>query len=805
MDRGMQHMDELINELSELCGIFAEYWDIFGKKHVTSVETKKAILRSMKLKIDSVEDLVKVINERKWEPWKSFIEPVHVISVNNQPLAIPVYIPVKEGEETKLIISWSIEDENNPSSPPYIPPYQGGTKRGKGGKAEFSHKNDFILTGDAITISELQWINGTRYIKINLIDTAHRHIGYYLIQVECKHPENIFPGGVNLLNKTSKIIITPDTCYIPPELQRGRAWGLAINLYSIRSARNFGIGDFKDLKKIVRWVADLGGSFVGINPLHAIPNTKPFGISPYSPLSRLYKNFIYLDVENIPEITESEDVREIIIPENFNKELDELRKGDLVDYEKVASLKEKILKNAFVLFYKKHYTRNTRCGREFKKYIAEESTALEYFATYMALSDQFGVRSSKFENSPSPTFTKGGGKGRSIDSSLFTYHSSLLSWQEWPEKYHNILSKTVQAFRKSNKKEILFYKYVQWLIARQLKEVVEEARNLGMAVGLYHDLAIGSIGRGSDAWSYQGVIAGETDVGSPPDDFNLYGQNWGFPPLIPEKLEDTGYELFIQTIRNNMKYGGALRIDHALGMFRLFWIPQDMSPKEGAYINYPSEDLLRIVALESVRNKTLVIAEDLGTIGENVRETLERFHMLSYRLFYFERNYPEPSFIPPDKYPDMALCAITTHDLPTIYGYWAGQDLKVKKQLGMYPDNNFWQEQVNERERDKQRILSALKSQGIIPDDCQAEEKMTPELGLAIYQYLALTPCKLLLVSLDDIIGTLNQQNMPGTVDEHPNWMQKILLTYEEMISDKRFTALSTMLRNTIANIVTPG
>jgi 4-alpha-glucanotransferase len=247
-------------------------------------------------------------------------------------------------------------------------------------------------------------------------------------------------------------------------------------------------------------------------------------------------------------------------------------------------------------------------------------------------------------------------------------------------------------------------------------------------------------------------------------------------------------------MRKNMKYGGALRIDHALGMFRLFWIPHGMSPKDGAYISYPSEDLIRIVALESVRNKNIVIAEDLGTIGKNVRETLKRFHMLSYRLFYFERNYPDPSFSPPDKYPDMALCAVTTHDLPTIYGYWAGQDLKVKKQLSMYQDDKFWQEQVNERERDKKSILSILKSQEIIPDDYQSEMDMNPELCLAIYHYLALTPCKLLLVSLDDIIGTLNQQNMPGTVGSYPNWMQKTPLTLEEIIKDKRFVALAEML-----------
>jgi len=267
--------------------------------------------------------------------------------------------------------------------------------------------------------------------------------------------------------------------------------------------------------------------------------------------------------------------------------------------------------------------------------------------------------------------------------------------------------------------------------------------------------------------------------------------------MIPERLKETGYELFIQTIRKNMKYGGALRIDHAPGLFRLFWIPYGMLPRDGAYVQYPSEDLIRIIALESMRNKTMVVAEDLGTVAENVRETLGKFRMLSYRLFYFERNYPDPSFVPPEKYPDMALCAVTTHDLPTLSGFWAGHDLKIRKKLGMFTDENLWKAQTDERKRDRKLIISALKSKGIIPEEYnETISHMTPDLCLAIYEYLARTPCKLLLVSLDDIIGTQNQQNMPGTVDSYPNWMQKTPLSLEEIISDKRFVTLSDMLNN---------
>src|SRR4030042_5383282 len=291
METDFQNMDNLINELYELYGIFPEYWDNFKKKHITSIETKKAILRSMKLKIDSVENILKEINERRWKAWKNVIEPVYILSVNDQPLTIPVHIPIREDEEAELTISWSIENEKG-------------------------QKTSFIISRDNITATGQQLIDNIRYLKINISDTIQRDIGYYVISIICKHPRHIFPGENNILRKEAKVIITPDTCYIRPDLHEGRTWGLSINLYSIRSERNWGAGDFTDLKKIARWVSALGGNFVGINPLHAIPNTHPFGLSPYSPVSRLYKNFIYLDVEDIPEVAESEDTRTTITSAN---------------------------------------------------------------------------------------------------------------------------------------------------------------------------------------------------------------------------------------------------------------------------------------------------------------------------------------------------------------------------------------------------------------------------------------------------------------------------------------------------------
>jgi 4-alpha-glucanotransferase len=745
----MQYCDALINELSGLCGIVPEYRDIFGNKHIASIETKKAVLRAMRIDADSKEELMKYIHARKSRPWENFIEPAHVVSVNEQPVRIPIYVPVKESEENKIIISWSIEAED-------------------ADQKKSSLKTRY-LSGDDSSIPEVRWIEDSRYVRTDLADDIQRPTGYYRITVECKHPAAIFPGKRKVIQKKSRLIITPDSCYMPEHLQRGRSWGLALNLYSVRSGRNWGIGDFTDLENIVRWSAGLKADCIGINPLHSITNTQPFGVSPYSPISRLFKNFVYLDIEKIPEAAESEEIKKHIASRKFQKGLNDACKSEFIDYEKTALLKSDVLRMAFDIFCEKHYGRNTKRGKDFRRYIAEEGTVLESYALFMVLREHM----------------KKTGHG--------------YNYQDWPEDYQIKSGKTVKAFRKKHEREIIFHQYLQWLIDGRLQDVAEEAGEFGMRIGLYNDLAVGSVGGGSDAWNYQDVVAGGADLGAPPDDFNINGQKWGFPPFIPEKLKETGYELFIRTIRKNMKYGGAIRIDHALGLFRLFWIPQGMHPKEGAYVECFAEDLIRIIALESVRHKTVVIAEDLGTISGNARETLQKFHMLSYRLFYFERNYPDPSFLEPEKYPVLALCAVTTHDLPTLYGYWAGRDIEVKKQLNIFADENQWRRQMRDRERDKGLILSALKSRGIFPADYPSDPAMIPEmtheLCLAIYQYLSETPCKLLLVSLDDIIGTLNQQNLPGTVDEHPNWKQKTPVFLEEILKDGKFNELSNMLK----------
>lgn len=727
----MKTRDDLINELSWLCGIVPEYWDIFGNRYQASQSTKEAILRGMGIRIDTEQDISEAIANMYDKQWLSFIEPVKVLSVKNQPFVLSLFIPINAGEEGRLVFYCQI-------------------------KSEDGNTNYFTLYRDSVNISAEKWINNQRYIKIDIYDNTQRDIGYYSCQVRCV-------GAIRELSGESRIIITPDACYIPTELEKGRKfWGLSLNLYSIRSSLNWGCGDFKDLARIVTWLSELKANFVAINPLHALLNKRPYDISPYSPVSRLYKNLIYLDLEGIPDVIESKKAQTAIKKKELRDNLKALRDSDYIDYEAIAALKEKILRYAFEFFYEFHYKKDTQRGRNFDDYISKEKEHLQVFALFCALSKRNG----------------------------------LTGWETWSKGFQNPTSSEVSSFLLENGKEILFYCYIQWLIDSQIKDLAEHTNN-SMSLGLVFDLAIGSISSGSDAWNYQDTFASGINVGAPPDDFNPAGQDWGFPPLIPERLKETGYEFFIQTIRKTIKYAGALRIDHALGMFRLFWIPEGSLPSEGAYVKYPSEDLLRIIALESVRNKTLIIAEDLGTVGENVHDRLKEFNMLSYKLLYFERNYPDPSFTPPERYAQRALCAVTTHDLATIHGFWAHHDIELKKLLGLYVSEEKYLGHTIERKRDKELLLKALVQQGIFPEEVSSENlahaPMSDELCLGIYEYLARTPCMLVSVSLDDMLGVQRQQNLPGVVDLYPCWRQKLSVKLDEITSDIRFSALSEM------------
>ncbi|MCX8068938.1 MAG: 4-alpha-glucanotransferase, partial [Thermodesulfovibrionales bacterium] len=539
-------IEKIIDELSILTGVVSEYWDIFGKKYSASIESKTLILKAMGLDVSSVESASQEIKRLKSLPWTRFIEPIYV--VNGQPFFVHIYLNLESHKEDKTKIIWKLASS-------------------KGMKIKYQTIK--------ITIVDERLFDNKRYVKIALPCTLPQgiekfEIGYYRLDVSASIDNEVITGQ-------SKVALCPEHCYYPFESKDDKFWGLSLNLYSLRSKTNFGVGDLGDLKYCISEVKKGGGSFVGINPLHAITNQRPFGISPYSPISKFYRNFIYINLTDVEGFKG--------LPEKSKKALEDIRNSQYIDYESIAEIKFNILKKTFDWFYKEHYSKKTQLATKFDKFLLEEGEILEKFALYCAIAD--------FE-----------GKSKGFNKPLY-------SWRQWDDKYHNPKSNHTEDFQKRHYKNVLFYSYIQWLLSKQIEEIFDLSKP--MPIGIYNDLAVGSIRDGFDEWVYQDAFASSVNVGAPPDDCNPSGQDWGFPPLSPLRLKEYAYEPFIIALKKNMQSAGALRIDHALGLFRMFWIPLGKKSSEGVYVEYPYEDILKIIALESQLNKTIVIAEDLGT------------------------------------------------------------------------------------------------------------------------------------------------------------------------------------------------
>ncbi len=375
--------------------------------------------------------------------------------------------------------------------------------------------------------------------------------------------------------------------------------------------------------------------------------------------------------------------------------------------------------------------------------------------------------------------------------------SNVWGWPVWPRAYRSPASREVEQFAQERIARIEYFEYLQWQAALQLQSASARARDLGYGVGVYQDLAISIDRAGAESWANQDVYAVGASIGAPPDEVNLKGQNWGLPPLRPERLKAARYEPFIATLRANMCYSGALRIDHVMGLYRLYWIPPGASAAGGAYVGYPFDDLLTLLALESHRHRCMVIGEDLGTVPDDVRAGLSRARVMSYRLLFFERT-AEGEYTRPAEYPADALVAASTHDLATLSGFWEGHDLDVRQSLDLFPSEALREQYVANRAAERARLVAALAREKLLTEGevDPMISPMTPALNRAVHAYLAFTPSRLMVVQPEDVLGVRDQANMPGTVDEHPNWRRKLPITLEAFEHDARFHALTDTLAN---------
>jgi 4-alpha-glucanotransferase len=520
--------------------------------------------------------------------------------------------------------------------------------------------------------------------------------------------------------RATRIIVVPARCHLPETL---RIWGWAAQLYATRSRESWGIGDLADLRRLARWSArTLGAGLVLLNPLASAAVTLPQQASPYYPSSRRFRNPLYIRVEDVPGARDDATVAPLA---------DEGRAMNAdrhIDRDRIFTLKMRALDALWRRFSGDAPFERERAA--FGSYRAE-CPGLREYAIFCALTEEH-----------------------------------RRGWQTWPDEHRHPDADGVRRFAAARADRVGFHEWLQWLIDRQLAAAGEE-------IALMQDLPIGVDPDGADAWTWQDVLATTVSVGCPPDRYIPGGQDWGLPPFVPHRLAAAGYEPFAQTVRAALRHAGGLRIDHVMGLFRLFWVPRGLSPADGAFVRYRADDLLGIVALESVRARAFIVGEDLGTVEDGVRERLAESAILSYKVVWFEPD-------PPSTYPPLALAAVTTHDLPTIRGLWTGADLEQQKAAGLTPHEAG-------RSEMRERLQSVI---GVEDDDAPVERVVAET-----HRVLAEAPCAVVTATLDDALLVDERPNMPGTVVA-ANWSIALPKPLEEVEHDATVLEVARTLRN---------
>lgn len=730
-------MHELIERLAELAGIQPLYQDIWGHTHHASLETKQALLAAMGIACADEAAARESLRQWRQAPWQRLLPAVSVHTVGETAPNVMLRLPARDlGCDAR----WRLTLEQ-------------GTV----------HEQAF--RPDTLAVLERAELPDGEYLGLALPLHLSRHggdtPGYHRLEVAVE----------GRASAEMSLIVCPAVCYQPPAVSDGRrVWGVGVQLYGVRSARNWGMGDFTDLTTLVDWAAGAGAALVGVNPLHALYLHNPRHCSPYSPSSRQFLNLLYIDVEAVPEYAECDDARAAVAEPGFQASLAALRAAPLVDYATVAQAKTSILERLYAHFRKRHLDTDSDRARAFRAHCQKEGEELYLQALYEAL-----------------------------QAHMHAQDAACWGWPVWPEALRSPHNPAVRQWGAEHRERVEYHLYLHWLAATQLAAAAERARQRGLGVGLYQDLAVGVDRGGAETWMHRQLYAFEASVGAPPDDFNLHGQDWGLPPLIPHRLREAAYRPFIRMLRANMRTAGALRIDHVMGLMRLYWVPPGQRADQGVYVTYPMRDLLGILALESQRNRCLVIGEDLGTVPDAMRQAMREMGILAYRLFYFEKHWQgDHSFKSPWQIDRDALVAATTHDLPTLSGFWRGSDITLRSQMQLFPSEGLRQAQIVGRAEDRARLLLALEREGLLPAGMSADPagvpEMTPALALAIQRYLARSPARVLLVQAEDMLGETEQANLPGTVSGHPNWQRKLSLDLEHWTADARLVETARAL-----------
>jgi 4-alpha-glucanotransferase len=689
-----------LDELATRCGIEAEFLDARGQIRETNAETRRALLAAMGFAIDNEAAAESELAKLDAIEWERTLPPVYVLRGNDAPLLIDLTLPTSH----RSIIHWRLRLED-------------GYKE----TGEVSFRNLKLL--------EQKLVSGVSYERRRFVLRDDIPLGYHSFSID---------GG----NETT-LIVTPGKCWLPLEIMDSRrVWGVAAQLYLLRSATNWGIGDYNDLRYLVDMFAERGADVVGLNPLHAMFLDRPEHASPYSPETRLLLNVLNITIESVPEFATSAEAQSLVASESFQQALKQCRAQKLVDYSGVSKLKMDVLRLVFESSFGNQDTVQWHAFERFRRGIGD---VLQPGCVFEALRAHFA------DGAPE--------------------HAD---WHTWPEDYRDPNSDAVARFVNDYADEITFRAWLQFNADQQLGAAADAAKE--MAIGLYRDLAVGADPSGAETWANQQAVVDGAEVGAPPDIYNPVGQSWGLPPFNPHALREEAYRSFIDLVRTNMRHAGGLRIDHVMALQHLYWIPKGMSSADGAYVGYPLRELVGILALESHRNHCLVVGEDLGTVPEGFREHMAEANILSYRVLLFEKD--KNGFSRPEDYPELALAVAGSHDLPTLRGWWEARDIDLKARLQFYPAPKDIEHALEEREQDRRDLVDALKREGFDFNGAQVDVE---KLVSAAHGYLARSRSALAIVQIDDIMGETDQVNVPATSLEHPNWRRRLSLALEDL------------------------
>ncbi len=697
-----------IHGLATKLGLATKFYDagLCRREYEISDETLKFFIKTLGYRADTEEQIARSFQQLEDKRWKLGLDNIYVVEEHNVECSV-VILSSAENDDKELTL---IERQTG---------------------------NTVNVSYEIINNNEVAQVDGKEHLRLKIKINNNLALGYYDLSFRVK-------------NKTYKSVLAvcPARCYEAPAMDK-KLWGFAIQLYSVKSERNWGIGDFSDLKNLVKICGRAGASVIGLNPLNVLMHNFPEEASPYCSISRLFLNPVYIDVEAVPEFT-AQDKGEI------ENEINELRQADLIQYSRVYPLKMKMLERCYDRFVE---GTDKKRQAAFKAFCKEQGADLDKLAIFETLYEDMSK-------------TVWGG------------------WRAWPEEYRHPASPAIKTYAKEHKSRIDFFKFLQFEADRQFSQAQDMVKENGLGIGFYRDLAVGVGKDSAELWSNPELFVPEVGAGAPPDAFFPGGQRWCLGAFSPEALKENCYEAFIKILRANMKNAGALRIDHVMSLMRLYLIPD--CGEQGTYLYYKFSDMLNIVALESHLNQCVIVGESIGNVPEGFLETLQAKNIHSLSVLWSERyDAGWGDFAAPSCYPSAAFASVGTHDMAPLRMWWFGYDIELSRSLGLIADDHCKGEAYHKREIDRCKLLFALDSNCVWPEDnlrhadCLYGEKYPEGIEEAVLRFMSRCASQVFLAQLEDILHVEKLQNLPGTDrDKHPNWRRKLPVTLECLESD---------------------